>query len=71
MKYKQGILPAKISKYSVGLETLKETNIEVAKLQKQIIEFKPKLEVMSIENAKMVIELEGKTKSANETAVIC
>ena len=53
------------------MESLKETNIEVAKLQKQIIEFKPKLEVMSIENAKMVIELEGKTKIANETAVIC
>ena len=34
MKYKQSILPTQISKYSVGLETLKETNIEVAKLQK-------------------------------------
>ena len=33
MKYQQGVLPTKISKYTVGLETLKETNEEVAKLQ--------------------------------------
>jgi len=26
MKYQQGVLPAKIQKYTVGLETLKETN---------------------------------------------
>lgn len=26
MKYQQGILPQKISKYTVGLETLRETN---------------------------------------------
>ena len=44
MKYQQGVLPAKISKYTVGLETLKETNEEVAKLQEKIIEMQPKLE---------------------------
>ena len=26
---------------------------------------------MSVENAKMVVELEGKTKIANETAAVC
>lgn len=26
MKYQQGVLPLKINKYTVGLETLKETN---------------------------------------------
>ena len=43
MKYQQGVLPTKISKYTVGLETLKETNEEVAKLQEKIIEMQPKL----------------------------
>lgn len=44
MKYQQGVLPTRISKYTVGLETLKETNEEVAKLQAKIIEMQPKLE---------------------------
>jgi dynein heavy chain, axonemal len=44
MKYQQGVLPTRISKYTVGLETLKETNEEVAKLQEKIIEMQPKLE---------------------------
>jgi dynein heavy chain len=44
MKYQQGVLPTKISKYSVGLGTLKETNEEVAKLQVKIIEMQPQLE---------------------------
>lgn len=44
MKYQQGVLPTRISKYTVGLETLRETNEEVAKLQAKIIEMQPKLE---------------------------
>lgn len=44
MKYQQGILPQKINKYTVGLETLKETNEEVSKLKQKIIEMQPKLE---------------------------
>lgn len=43
MKYQQSILPQKISKYTVGLETLKETNEEVEKLKQKIIEMQPKL----------------------------
>ena len=32
MKVQQNILPIKIKKYTVGLQTLKETNEEVEKL---------------------------------------
>lgn len=32
MKQQQNVLPNKIKKYTVGLQTLKETNEEVAKL---------------------------------------
>lgn len=55
MKYQQGVLPARISKYTVGLQTLKETNEEVAKLQAKIIEMQPKLEEFAKETAEMVI----------------
>jgi dynein heavy chain len=58
MKYQQGILPQKISKYTVGLETLKETNEEVSKLKQKIIEMQPKLEEFARETALMVVELE-------------
>lgn len=58
MKYQQGVLPAKIQKYTVGLETLKETNEEVAKLQQKIIEMQPQLEQFAKETAEMVVELE-------------
>ena len=55
MKYQQSVLPTRISKYTVGLETLKETNEEVAKLQEKIIEMQPKLEEFAKETAEMVI----------------
>lgn len=58
MKYQQGVLPTRISKYTVGLQTLKETNEEVAKLQAKIIEMQPKLEEFAKETAEMVIQLE-------------
>ncbi len=39
LKVQQNILPLKIRKYKVGLQTLSETNVEVNKLQAKIIEF--------------------------------
>ena len=71
MKVQQNILPIKIKKYTVGLQTLKETNEEVEKLQKKIIEFQPILVKSQEENEKLLIELEGKTKIANETETLC
>ena len=71
MKYQQGILPKKISKYTVGLETLKETNEEVEKLKQKIIEMQPKLEEFAKETAEMVVELEKETKVANEAEAVC
>ena len=44
MKYQQSVLPNKINKYTVGLETLRETNEEVEKLKQKIIEMQPQLE---------------------------
>ena len=52
------------------MKTLRETNEEVDKLQKKIIEFKPILEQSAKDNAKMMIELEAKTKVANETEAV-
>ena len=71
MKYQQGILPQKISKYTVGLETLRETNEEVEKLKQKIIEMQPKLEEFARETAEMVVELEKETKTANEAEAVC
>jgi len=71
MKYQQGVLPTKINKYTVGLQTLKETNEEVANLQRKIIEFQPKLEQFAKETAEMVIELEKESKIANQTEILC
>lgn len=70
MKVQQSILPIKIKKYTVGLQTLKDTNEEVAKLQAKIIEFQPILDKAAIDNEKMMIELEGKSKQANETELV-
>ncbi|CAK85038.1 unnamed protein product (macronuclear) [Paramecium tetraurelia] len=67
MKVQSNILPQKIKKYTVGLQTLKDTNEEVGKLQKKIIEFQPILEQSAKDNAKMMVELEGKSKEANAT----
>ena len=71
MKYQQGVLPTKINKYTVGLQTLKETNEEVANLQRKIIESQPKLEQFAKETAEMVIELEKESKIANQTEMLC
>ena len=39
LRVQQNILPLKIRKYTVGLQTLNETNEEVGKLQQRIIGF--------------------------------
>ena len=71
MKQQQNVLPMKIRKYTVGLQTLKETNEEVEKLQRKIIEFQPILEQSARENEQMMAQLEVETKAANETEAVC
>jgi len=58
MRLQKNIIPLKINKYTVGLETLETTNEVVSKLQKKIMEFQPILEQNAKENAKLLIELE-------------
>lgn len=70
LKMQQNILPLKIRKYKVGLQTLKETNEVVEKLKKQIIEFQPILEQSAKDNAALLVELEIKTKVANEVEAV-
>jgi len=54
----------KIRKYTIGLQTLRETEVEVGKLQQKIVEFKPILEQSSIDNEILMKELAEKTKVA-------
>jgi dynein heavy chain len=55
MKEQQNILPLKIKKYTVGLQTLKETNETVKVLREKIIEFQPILEKNAKDNAELLI----------------
>ena len=70
LRVQQNMLPLKIRKYTVGLQTLKETNEEVARLKKKIEEFQPKLEISRKENAELLIDLEAKNKVASEQEVL-
>lgn len=69
LRAQQNLLPLKIRKYTVGLQTLKETNEEVENLKKKIEEFQPKLEVSRKENAELLKDLEVKNKVASESEV--
>jgi len=60
------ILPMKIRKYTVGIETLVETNTVVADLQQKIIEFQPKLDQAEKENTELMAELQIKNAEAAE-----
>jgi len=71
LKVQQNVLPMKIRKYTIGLQTLNETNEEVGKLQAQIRELQPILEQSAKENAELMIELEKKSKDAAEKEEIC
>jgi dynein heavy chain len=51
-------------KYTLGLETLKETNTEVEKLQKQIIEYQPILENLFQENKALIAQLNDQNDQA-------
>jgi len=64
LKTQQNIIPMKIRKYTVGLQTLKETNEMVSELQIKIKEMQPILDQKSKENAALMIELESKSKAA-------
>lgn len=57
MKEQQNILPLKIKKYTVGLQTLKETNETVKVLREKIIEFQPILEKNAKDNAELLIKI--------------
>jgi dynein heavy chain, axonemal len=71
MKEQQNILPLKIKKYTVGLQTLKETNETVKVLREKIIEFQPILEKNAKDNAELLIKIEREKKTAGETREIC
>ena len=71
LRAQQNLLPLKIRKYTVGLQTLKETNEEVESLKRKIEEFQPKLEQSRKENTELLKDLEVKNKFASETAAIC
>ena len=71
LKVQQNIIPMKIRKYTVGLQTLKETNEMVAELQIKIKEMQPILDQKSKENAALMIELEHKSKAAAIEEEIC
>ena len=70
LKTQQNILPLKIRKYTVGLQTLKETNEEVAKLQQKIVEFKPILTQSQKDNEVLIVELAEKSKIAEKTEAV-
>lgn len=71
LRIQQNLLPLKIRKYTVGLQTLKETNEEVESLKKKIEEFQPKLEQSRKDNAELLKVLEVKNKYASEQEAIC
>ncbi len=70
MQHQQNNLPLKIRKYSVGLQTLHETNIEVGALQEKIKEMQPKLDQKAKENKVLLAELEIKGAEAAATEEI-
>ena len=69
-KIHSNILPLQIRKYSVGLDTLRETNIEVERLKKTIIEFQPVLEEQQAQNKTLMSQLDVQNKRAMEKEVI-
>ena len=70
LKVQQNILPLKIRKYTIGLQTLKETKVEVSKLQQKIIEFKPILDQSSKDNEVLMADLAVKSKIAEQTEAV-
>lgn len=71
MKAQQNKLPLQIRKYTIGLQTLKETNEVVSTLQKKIREFQPILEQSSKEKAELMVILERENAIEKEKLEIC
>ena len=67
LKIQQNILPLNLRKYSLGLQTLHDTNIQVEKLQKRIKEYQPILQQSKKENEQLLAKLEKSTEVALET----
>jgi dynein heavy chain, axonemal len=67
MKIQQNILPLNLRKYTLGLQTLKETNVTVENLQQTITQYQPILEKNQKENQELLIVLDANTKEAKET----
>jgi dynein heavy chain len=71
MKAQQSKLPLQIRKYTIGLQTLKETNEVVSQLQIKIKEFQPILEQSSKEKAELMVVLERENAIEKEKLEIC
>jgi len=57
----------RIRKYQAGLQAIRDTKQDVAKLQVNITEYQPKLKLQQIANTQLQQELEIKTKEAEFT----
>lgn len=61
----------RLSRYTVGLQKLQETNKLVEDLRSQLVAAQPELKRSSEETAALMIDLEKDEKEAKETATIC
>lgn len=66
LSYQRGIVPVNIARYQGGLSTLASTNKMVEDLKVTLVKLRPEIDQKEKDTQEMVVDLEAKTKVANE-----
>ena len=71
MKQERQRIPASIKRYKRGLERMAATNKMVDTIKEELIRLGPEIDQREIETEKLVVEIEEKTKIAQEKEKLC
>lgn len=65
------MVDGQIKRYETGINKIAETEAQVEVMQKQLEELKPKLEIATIENKELLVNLQKNQKDADAKKLIC
>ena len=68
---RKSMVDGQIKRYETGINKITETESQVEVMQKELEELKPKLEIATIENKELLVNLQKNQKDADAKKLIC
>ncbi len=68
---RKSLVDGQIKRYEGGINKIAETEAQVEVMQKELEELKPKLEIATVENKELLINLQKNQKDADAKKLVC